>query len=181
MNSKDEYLMLRDELIHLESMVNNTINFFYAFLVSYLAFACLQSDTIYILFSYIIILPAYIIVISKMEGMARIGAYLCVFHEGETFNWEKRNLEFKRIREKKHFTYIVSSNFPFVITNYTVFIILLYQTSWNQICTMYEILKLLIGMGLFALTNVLYWKNRRIGTNDFVDYWQQIKITEQKI
>ena len=48
-----EYLMLRDELLHLDTVVNNTINFFYVFIASFIAFALTQEDTIFILLSYI--------------------------------------------------------------------------------------------------------------------------------
>lgn len=93
MNEK-EYLMLREEILHLDEVIVHTINFFYAFLASFLAFALTQKDTIYIVLSYIVILPAYLIVLSKLHGMSKIGGYLYVYHEkhGNTnFKWETYN------------------------------------------------------------------------------------------
>ena len=46
---KDEYLMLREEIIHLDTIISNVVNLFYAFIASFIAFALLQSDTIFIL------------------------------------------------------------------------------------------------------------------------------------
>ena len=43
---KDEYLMLRDEILHLDTIVSNTITFFYAFIASFLAFALTQTDNV---------------------------------------------------------------------------------------------------------------------------------------
>ena len=48
---KEEYLMLREEILHLDSVVNNTINFFYVFMATYVAFSLTQEDTIFILLS----------------------------------------------------------------------------------------------------------------------------------
>ena len=43
--SKDEYLMLREEILHLDSIANNTINFFYAYISAYISFALTQYET----------------------------------------------------------------------------------------------------------------------------------------
>ena len=90
--AKDEYLMLREEILHLDSITNNTINFFYAFIAAYIAFALTQEDTIFILLSFIGIIPPYLIVLNKMNALCKIGAYLYVFHEGGSFKWERRNM-----------------------------------------------------------------------------------------
>ena len=55
---KEEYLMLREEILHLDSVVNNTINFFYVFMATYVAFSLTQEDTIFILLSFIVT-PVY--------------------------------------------------------------------------------------------------------------------------
>ena len=91
-----EYLMLRDELLHLDTVVNNTINFFYVFIASFIAFALTQEDTIFILLSYIVIIPAYLIVISKMQGICKIGAYLSLFHEGRSLTGKQEILSLTR-------------------------------------------------------------------------------------
>lgn len=147
--SKDEYLMLREEMLHLESIINNTINFFYVFIASFLAFALTKNDTIFLLVSYIITIPAYLIVLSKMEGMCRIGAYLCVFHEGKEFNWETRNMKYKENRGRKTFTYLISSNFPFVFVNVAVFVLYLYRTPWDYFYNIYEICKFFLAVIMF--------------------------------
>lgn len=79
---KDVYLMLREEILHLDSILNNTINFFYVFIASYSAFSLFQEDTTFLLLSYIVIIPAYQIVLNKMQAMCKIGAYLKIYHEG---------------------------------------------------------------------------------------------------
>lgn len=90
-----EYLMLREEILHLDSLINNTISFFYTFMATYLAYALSQDDTILFVLSYMVIVPAYMIVLSKMQGICKIGAYLKVVHEGNEFNWETKNMKLK--------------------------------------------------------------------------------------
>ncbi|MCH1982450.1 hypothetical protein MCG98_07715 [Ruminococcus sp. OA3] len=168
-----EYLMLRDELLHLDSVVNNTINFFYVFIASFIAFALTQEDTIFILLSYIVIIPAYLIVISKMQGICKIGAYLSVFHEGGKFNWESRNIKFSQ-RHVNIFSYIVSSNFPFIFVSAAVVILFLYRTQWDTFSLVYEKCKLCSGFLLFLVVLVLAYKNRNITTKDYIKKWEDI-------
>lgn len=172
--SEDEYLMLREEILHLESIINNTINFFYVFIASFLAFALTQNDTIFLLLSYIVTMPAYLIVLSKMEGMCRIGAYLHVFHEGKEFNWERRNLIYKKDRGRKTFTYLISSNFPFVFVNIAVFVLYLYRTPWDHIKEIYELCKFIYASTMFMTLSILILKNGNISVSDFTQNWEQV-------
>lgn len=168
-----EYLMLRDELLHLDTVVNNTINFFYVFIASFIAFALTQEDTIFILLSYIVIIPAYLIVISKMQGICKIGAYLSLFHEGEKFNWETRNIKFNQ----KHvtiFSHIVSSNFPFIFVSAAAVILFMYRTQWDKFPQVYEECKLCSAIVLFLVVLVLAYKNRNINTKDYIKKWEDI-------
>ena len=48
MNEK-EYLMLRDEILHLDEVIVQTIAFFYSFIAGYMVFALSHRDTIYII------------------------------------------------------------------------------------------------------------------------------------
>ena len=86
---KEEYLMLREEILQLNTIINSTINFFYVFVSAVLLFAINQTDSLYVLLTYLIIFPAYAIALSKAIGTYRIGGYLYVFCEGSDFNWER--------------------------------------------------------------------------------------------
>lgn len=170
---KDEYLMLREEILHLDSIVSNTINFFYAFIASYLAFALLQEDTIFILLSYIVTIPAYLIVLNKMKAMCRIAAYLKIFLEGNEFNWETRYMQYKDKNESSFFR-IVSWHFPFMVVSIAVTALLIYKMKCNASLSFYEISKLLIGLlsMIFIVINMIKFKN--IGIKDYIDKWNGI-------
>lgn len=96
-----------------------------------MSYALKQDDTIFILMSYIVIIPSYLIVVSKAQGMCKIGAYLKIFHEGEEFNWESRRIMYQEKSEKNIFKYIISMNFPFIFVNISVGILYLYFTPWD--------------------------------------------------
>lgn len=170
---KEEYLMLRDEILHLDNVVNNTINFFYVFMATYSAFSLTQDDTIFILLSYIVIIPAYLIVLNKMQGVCKIGAYLKVFHEGNCFNWETRHMKYKDKNESSRFR-IISWHFPFILVTIAVSILFLFKTSWSDV-TLYD--KFKIGMFLLATGSVFYnvIKYRNISPKDYFDKWLEIK------
>ncbi|MCH5271591.1 MAG: hypothetical protein J1E83_12715 [Lachnospiraceae bacterium] len=170
--NKEEYLMLREEILHMDSVINNTINFFYAFMASFLGFALTQSDNIFILVSYVIIIPAYLIVLNKLEGMGRIGAYLHVFQEGEKFNWETRNMEFM----KRCSSRISAPNLPFLFVNFSVVVLLFLRTSWSSL-SLYDILKLIFGVILFGSVSFLLVKNKFICTRDKISIWKEIKVS----
>ena len=179
MENTNEYLMLRDEILHLDTIVNNTINFFYVFISAYLAFALGQQDNLLLLLSYMVIIPAYLIVMSKMHGMARIGAYLKVFREGpETFMWETRNMERRKQKTKKTiFNFIIAANFPFIFVSFTVTV--LYVARTNLSCMdFYEKFKLMICFFAFLLVIVITLRNRELSVDDYIETWEKVKNKE---
>ncbi len=171
--SKDEYLMLREEILHLDNITNNTINFFYAFIAAYIAFALAQDDTVFLLLSFIGIIPPYLIVLNKMNALCKIGAYLYVFHEGKSFNWEKRNMSYKDKYESSTFR-VISWHFPFIFVSIAVSGLLLYKTKWLSISTI-DIIKILICFALLLIVLIKACKNRNISPKVYVKKWKELK------
>lgn len=170
---KDEYLMLREEIIHLDTIISNVVNLFYAFIASFIAFALLQSDTIFILLSYIVIIPAYMIVLNKMKAMYRIAAYLKIFHEGDEFNWETRYMQYKDKNESSRFR-VVSWHYPFMVVSIAVTALLIYKMEWDKNLSFYEISKLFVGLlcMIFISINMIKYKN--LGVKDYINKWDGI-------
>lgn len=176
MNEK-EYLMLREEILHLDTLVNNTINFFYVFIASFLAFSLIQDDTIFLLLSYIVILPAYLIVINKSQGMLKIGAYLCVFYEEKSFNfkWESRNVQFNKLGSKPNFSYLRSFSLPFVLVSAVTTILIIYRTGVNANFQLYEIVKAIVALLSFALIMAIALKTRRVTPDVYKRAWEKVQ------
>ncbi len=183
MSKKDEYLMLREEILHLDKTVSNMISFFYATLSAYMAFVLDQKDSIYFILPYISIIPTYLITLRKLHVLCKIGAYLYVFHEKNDdngFKWEKRNMEYmaseRNEKEKRDiFSYVTASNFPFLFATIATIILFLYKTNWNNFPSVYECSKLIICVILNFLLLSIMFKNRIITTESCVRKWNNIK------
>ncbi len=172
----EEYILLREEILHLDSVINNTIGFFYAFIVTYLVVILekLDDKLFYLNLSYLIIWATYAIVLSKMQGLCKIGAYLAVYHEGKKFNWEKRNLQFEKKNRGIIFSFIISGNFPFIFISTAIALISIYINALGKL----DIKYLLISLILYFFTLCLIIVNRNISTKDYMKDWQEVKANE---
>lgn len=155
------------------------MGFFYAFISSIIAFSLVKQDTIFIMISYVAILPVYRLVLSKEISIYKIGAYLYVFHEGEEFNWERRSSIFYGKLPKIFKRKIPTFNYPFIYISTFVLIIFFLRTDWEQINNSnYELIKILLSLGLQCLLIFLIMKNRNLGKMCYVPTWEEIKNDE---
>lgn len=168
---KDEYLMLREEILHLDNIANNTINFFYAFISAYIAFSLTQNDTIFILLSFMGIIPPYLIVLNKMNALCKIGAYLYVFHEGKDFKWERRHMRYKDKYESSAFR-LISWHFPFIFVSFSVSGLLIYKTNWLSISVI-DIIKIMICIILLLIVLIKAYKNKNISPKVYIGKWEE--------
>lgn len=172
---KDEYLMLRDEILHLSEMENNIINIFYTSVTAILAFALSQSDTIFLLLPYVVIIPSYLMFISKSEAIYKIATYLYEFHECEDmFFWEHRNREFAK---KKNHALLndVSYNLPFLFVNILTLVLFLLKFNLRSTAYIYEWTKFFIAVFLFGCTIYLVRKKGKVDIGYYRDVWKEIK------
>ncbi|MCI8807288.1 MAG: hypothetical protein HFF20_09840 [Oscillospiraceae bacterium] len=189
-----EYLMLREEILHLSDIISQTTNFFYAFIAAYVAAMTAflkdapdKSDTIYVIFMYIVILPAYLIVLNKAQAMYKIGGYLYVYHEqagNAAFKWETYNREFSNYcaAEKPSAFHWVQSHmrayhFPFSLVNITTVLLFAAGTYQNRqnIFSLYEGIKIAIFLLLSSTMFILIREQRKITTNDYIFKWKRLK------
>lgn len=180
---KEEYLMLREEILNLNTITNNTLTLFYGFIATYFAFAFNKGDSIYMILSYIAIYPIYIIVLINSQGISKIGGYLAVFHENKKnskFNWETRSLTFYEKNKVKMYR-VGSSNMPFLAVSFIVTLYVIYDTYKLMIegnFKSYGIAKLIISLSLFFIIVLIYINNRNVNTKTFVDKWEKVSIME---
>lgn len=178
-NISNEYLMLRDEILHLSNLENQTINFLYVFVASVLAFSITQKDTIVILISYIVIIPAYKMVISHEKGIYKIGAYLYVFLEGEDFNWERRSFVFYETLRNNSGNgtkrKIQVFNYPFLFISTLIMVFFLARTNYAAICSPYELLKCIAAVLLYLYVLVTTANNKYYSISKYIDLWEKLK------
>ena len=176
---KEEYLMLREEILQLNTIINSTINFFYVFVSAVLLFAINQTDSLYVLLTYLIIFPAYAIALSKAIGTYRIGGYLYVFCEGSDFNWERRNKKLYDFPEFRAFKIISAFNLPFLFVSSFVTIIFLMKTDWG-VLTHYGMFENSFSNYVLYSPNSSDIKYRRIGIEEYIKLWERIKKEESQ-
>lgn len=178
MSKSNEYLMLREEILHLGSIENQTFNFMYAFVGAILAYSFSKNDTLTILISYVVVIPAYKRVISFEEGVYKIGAYLYVFLEGEEFNWERRNLAFYdelRRRHKESNRYIQSFHYPFLFISSLITLFFLISTDYQPPYSLYGVLKVVAAILLYLYVLMTAAKHRFYSVRNYIEYWEGIK------
>ena len=175
----EEYVSLREEINQLCTGMDNIIGILYAFLAAYLAYTFDKEDTIYILFSYIIILPAYLLIISKRIASCRISAYISVFHETEGNMWETRLLEYKTSKKLKIFNYIDAYHFPLLLADFAIFFLYIIRTEWSLPLNIYEIGKLVTEIILSISIIVLAIKSRKISVQDYLPPWKEMNKKEK--
>lgn len=169
-----EYLFLREEIINNYTIESNIMNFLYITISTILVFSIQQSDNIYILVSYIVLIPAYAFVWSKEYAIFRIAAYLCVFHEGAEFNWESRNQIFFKKKAKNILDFMPSYYFPFIFISTLNTFLFFYKMKWNNI-NIFEIIKAIFAIGIYFLFMFIIVKNRTLKTETYIKDWKKIK------
>lgn len=132
----------------------------------------MQDDTIYILLSFIGIIPPYSIVLNKMDALCRTGAYLNFYHEGENFNWERRYMSYREKYESGKLR-IISWNTPFVVISVAITILFLYRTDWKYF-SFVDIIKCAICIVLLLWVIYKAFKNRNMNPQKYIDRWKEI-------
>lgn len=108
----EEYISLREEMTQLASAIDGIINILYVFIAAYLAYALNQEDTLYILISHIVMLPAYLLVIGKRMAMCKISAYIIVYYEKDIAGWSSRSINFNTKTGPKFLSILTHLIFP---------------------------------------------------------------------
>lgn len=174
---KEEFISLREEITQLASAIDGIINILYVFIAAYLAYALNQKDTIYILISHIVVLPAYLLVIGKRMAMCKISAYIIVYYEEDIAGWSSRSISFNAKTGPKIFKYIDASHFPFVLINCAILFLFIYRSSWTF--SIYEIVKLVTEISFFIILSIISIKNRKLSSKDMIKSWKEQKNKEE--
>lgn len=177
---REEYVSLRQEIVDLCSAADRIIHILYIFLAPYLCFAFAREDTIYILFSNIVIIPLYLLSIDRRIATCKISAYISVFHEEGKNKWESRLIKYKNSKEPIIFKYFSSKHFPFIFANYVNLLVFVYQTKWSNLISIYEIAKIIIEVIFFFLITFIFLSYKKIQVSDYVGEWEKIKDDEDR-
>lgn len=178
--SKEEYLMLREELLHADTMKNNIMIAMYGFIGAILAFAITQEDNLFVLLPYVVLIPSYAVVLGYDRTVYRIGSYLLVFHEEEDgeFQWESRIPSFTDQRNKNThslFKFIEAFNFPFLFTTLFLTALFFVRVDWSNWKTYDFAVRVAVALMCAVIMAYAIWKNRINKRAEFKQYWEEAK------
>lgn len=174
--SKDEYLVLRDEILHLDNVIHNQISVLYVTVASILAFAINQDNSLLFLISYVAILPEYLIVVNKSDGMYKISGYMASRLEGGEFNWEnnliKFNNKYNNVRAYSRQAY----DFPFVFSSMLATTMFFMTVDYDNLKSWYIIIQIIIASVCFLCVILIFISRYRIKnrTEDSKSKWDKL-------
>lgn len=175
-----EYLALRKEVNDLCSSSDNIISMLYAFLTAYLAFVFNKDDTVYLLFSYVVLIPVYLLIISKRIATCKISAYISVFHEKKGNMWETRLMRYKTPKKPFIFSFIEATHFPFIFINFFILVFYFIRFKISELQTIYGWFKLILLVIFFIIIYLLTARYRKISVSDYIDEWKLIRNNEDQ-
>lgn len=175
-----EYVALRKEVNDLCSSADNIISMLYAFLTAYLAFIFNKEDTAYLLFSYVVLIPVYLLIISKRIASCKISAYISVFHEKTENMWENRLMAYNTPKKPFIFSFIEATHFPFVFINFFILFFYFIRFKIYDLETIYGWFKLVLLFLFFIITYALTVRYRKISVCHYVNEWKRIQNKENE-
>lgn len=174
--SKDEYLMLREEILHLDNIIHSQISVLYVAVASILALAITQTNSLLYLITYVVILPVYLVVVNKSDGMYKISGYMASYLEGEDFNWENNLIRFNnKYKKVRHYTK-QAYDFPFIFSSILTTILFFMFVDYNEIKSFYIIVQITIACFLFICVMLIFFSRYKIKnrTEESKEKWDQL-------
>lgn len=193
MTSKDEYLMLRNELLETYNIVNSTRSILYVFVAGIISYAFVNDKIGLLLIPYVAIIPMYLIAIDYTRDMYRIATYLQIFHEGDTFNWETRQYEINYNVKNKMPRFHKIFHIPYIITSLTCFVCFIYKLSKGKISNIYNIFSnaknniilltyLILSFVELIIVLIIFikFKNMSEIQQKYIKAWNELKCRETR-
>lgn len=179
----EEYLMLRDEILHCMQIVDNSRNILYVTVSAILAFAFTQAEPLIFILPFIVIIPIYLVTLDYMSSLYKIGTYLVVFCDNESFKWEKRlvDLDDSKIKNATRFRW--AFHIPYLFTSLACIALFSYSMFINNQCisSFTSILRIIVAVLLLFVVSTIFLKYRDMAKirEDFKNKWENLKISEE--
>ena len=152
--SLEEIKILREEVISFMSERQQLVQLLYTGVAALLAFAVNSKNALMCLIPFCIILPTFLMVRNKNQGIQKIGAYLQVFYCGPDFRWEQLSFELNRKTRKKTSRYFVANSFifPFFLSGFVSLMLFCFFMDWSSLPSTIAFCKLAAGLLCLAST-----------------------------
>ena len=182
---KEEYIMLRDEILKASDMVKKYRLTMYTLTAALLTFAFNQNEPILFLIPFIAIIPLYLMAMHLVDSTMRIGAYLYVFLETNPecdIKWETRLYAYD-LKHKNEYSTKNTSISPYVVVSLCcIFLSFINMDFSNIFCFDFlwrlalQIILLVICLFIFIKKQTDYLKSKE----KYINEWTSIKDKEDK-
>lgn len=173
----EEYRALRQEILNAIGYIKNYDMLLYTVTGVILTFAFKQDEPLIFLIPIVVIIPTYLLSMSQIKSILRIGAYISVFYEDENPGWEKRLAMFDYDFSPKN-----PSISPHVFVTFCSFILCLFQLDYTKYKSVFFISRMTSSVVfLFICLLIIFTKQVKYREEKmkYICYWKKIKIREK--
>jgi hypothetical protein len=171
---KDEYLMLRQEILTSMRVVKDYRNWLYTIVIAVIAFVFERENSWLFLLPFIAIIPLYNLAMHQVDSVLRIGAYVYVFLEPSLdIKWETNLYEYDKIYKTQK-TLID----PYVVLSLICLILSIVNLNFENIknpevwsCIIVQTFLMLYCIWLFSKRHVDYVTTKE----KYIEKWNYIK------
>ena len=182
--SLEEVKILREEVVSFMSERQQLIQLLYTGVAALLAFAVNSKNALMCLVPFCIIIPTYLMVRNKNQGIQKIGAYLQVFYKGSDFHWEQLSYELNAKTRKKTSRYFVANSFifPFFLLGFVSLVLFCFFMDWSSFPSPATIGKLVMGLACFASTIFMLVRQDNIDKLKafYISAWENMKLEHEE-
>lgn len=173
----EEYRALRQEILNAIGYIRNYDMLLYSVTGVILTFAFRQNEPLIFLTPIVVIIPTYLLSMSQIKSMLRIGAYILVFYENGNPGWETHLAMFDCDFSPKN-----PSISPHVFISFCSFILCMFQLDYTKYKSVFFISRMassvvfLLICLLVILLNQVKYKEAKM---KYICYWKKIKFREE--
>lgn len=183
MDKKEEYLMLREEIMMSMEVVKNYRTMLYTIVVAILAFAFEKENPWLFLAPFAAILPLYLLAMQQIDSTLRIGAYIYVFLEPYTdFKWETNLYKYDQMHKRQYSTK-KSSIDAYVILSMCCIALSIANLDYANIqnwktwsCIVAQTILTIFSIWCFKTKHVDYIETKE----KYIEEWKEIKALEEQ-
>lgn len=178
---KDEYLMLRNEILKDYDIIQNSRYILYVVVATILSFSISRDEPLLFLIPYIVIIPTYLVSIDYTLDMYRISTYLMVFLEHGEFNWENHQYKFNYVISKKIPRRFKFFHFPFLSASIACTLLFALRVKYPVNLKSISIefcLEEIIAFVLLLIVIFIYYKYKNMPKyqKEYINAWHEVKM-----
>ena len=179
---KDEYIILKEEILAELSVIQNCKNLVYTLVIALLAFSFEKNNSWMFLLPFVAIIPLYNLIIQKIDSTIRTGTYMLVFLEPYIdIKWETKLYEYDK-KYRRDFSVKKINIDSFVILSGVCIIMSVINLDLQQIgkfdvwgCIITQLFLSLYSIWVFCSKRVDYVSRKE----KYIEEWKQIKNSEE--